>query len=330
MIYVRLDTKALTNGKLLAAGPLAFALYVKGLLYSKDHLLDGFIPANALPILALGMDDAHCVVAGLVKQGLWVETDGGWTVGSDRWAEFQTTASQVNDSKRAAAERKARSRDRAKSQQVGGTSDNCVTSDPCHANVTRDKKVTLSKTESEPESESETETGNTFTNVNGAAAMAEPCEVIELEIISSEPREALEPQVIEPEVLDTNPFPTVERIMTAISGATGQPPPTAPMIRRNIGKSSSILRLVEFCGEREATMLLVWCALHKPDLGYGAVWSNAQTLLAEAKRACWGHPPSKGKPKWGDPADDVDRMLSEHDKLLAARAEEDRYIRENW
>jgi hypothetical protein len=140
----------------------------------------------------------------------------------------------------------------------------------------------------------------------------------------------LEPQVIEPEVLDANPYPTVERILTALSQATDQPPPTAAMIRRHIGKSSSILRLVEFCGEREATMLLVWCAIHKPDLGYGAVFSNAQSLLAEARSVDWKAPASKGKPKWGDPADDVDRMLSEHDKLLAARAEEDRFIRENW
>ena len=177
-----------------------------------------------------------------------------------------------------------------------------------------------------------TTTTTTYSLPNGsdAAAMAEPCEVIELEILSSEPREALEPQVIEPEVLDPNPYPTVERILTALSQATDQPPPTAAMIRRYIGKSSSILRLVEFCGEADATVLLAWCALFKPELGYGAVFSNAQSLLAEARSVDWKAPASKGKPKWGDPADDVDRMLSEHDKLLAARAEEDRYIRENW
>lgn len=170
----------------------------------------------------------------------------------------------------------------------------------------------------------------TLPNGSDASSDADADSVIELEIVSSEPREALEPQVIEPEVLDTNPYPTVERILTALSQATDQPPPTAAMIRRYIGKSSSILRLVEFCGEADATVLLAWCALFKPELGYGAVFSNAQSLLAEARSVDWKAPASKGKPKWGDPADDVDRMLSEHDKLLAARAEEDRYIRENW
>jgi uncharacterized protein YdaU (DUF1376 family) len=142
--------------------------------------------------------------------------------------------------------------------------------------------------------------------------------------------EPIEPEIIEPEVISTDPYPTVERILTALSQATDQPPPTAAMIRRYIGKSSSILRLVEFCGEADATVLLAWCALFKPELGYGAVFSNAQSLLAEARSVDWKAPASKGKPKWGDPADDVDRMLSEHDRLLAARAEEDRFIRENW
>jgi len=283
MIYVRLDTKALTNGKLLAAGPLAFTLYVKGLLYSKDHLLDGFIPANALPILVIGMDDAKPVVADLVKQGLWVETDGGWTVGSDRWAEFQTTASQVNDSKRAAAERKARSRDRAKSQQVDGTSDNCVTSDPCHENVTRDKKVTLSKTETEPETESESETEIcSVTDVTGA----------------DEPR-------------PSEPFATVERVLTAVNEGIGKPPPDRSMVGRYLGKNSSVISLVKSYGEADATRLFVWGTVRKR-LGMATIRDNAASLWAEAEACNWGAPPERGKKSgWGDPAEDIRKMTED-------------------
>lgn len=286
MIYVRIDTKALTNGKLLAAGPLAFALYVKGLLYSKDHLLDGFIPANALPILAIGMSDVGDVVHALVAQGLWVAAEGGWTVGSERWAEFQTTASQVEESKRAAAERKARSRERAKSQQVEGTSDNCVTSEPCHKNVTRDKKVTLSKTETETEpdteSETETETYITVTNVTGGdESRAAPSE----------------------------PFATVERVMTAVNAAIGKPAPARSMVSRYLGENSAVRSLVETYGEADATRLFVWGTVQKR-LGMATIRDNAASLWAEAESCRWGEP----RPRGAQPTAD-DRMAKINEAL---------------
>lgn len=109
-LYVKLDTKALTNAKLLAVGPLGFALYVKGLCYAKDHLTDGFIPRSALPLMGLGMGDPVEVAGLLVECGLWDECDGGWTVGSERWAEHQTTREQVESKRDAEAERKRKYR----------------------------------------------------------------------------------------------------------------------------------------------------------------------------------------------------------------------------
>jgi hypothetical protein len=148
LIYVKLDTRALTNGKFLAAGPLAFALYVKGLLYAKDHMTDGLVPHAALPLLTLGMENAGAVVESLVSSGLWERTEGGYTVGADRWAEFQQTKAQVDQSREEAAERKRRSRERHKDG---------------HADVTRDiqpvsQNVTLPESESESESEPESDT----------------------------------------------------------------------------------------------------------------------------------------------------------------------------
>ncbi|MEN6537363.1 MAG: hypothetical protein ABFD60_04290 [Bryobacteraceae bacterium] len=109
-LYVKLDTKALTNAKLLAVGPLGFALYVKGLCYAKDHLTDGFIPRSALPLMGLGMGDPVEVAGLLVECGLWDECDGGWTVGSERWAEHQTTREQVESKRDAETERKRKYR----------------------------------------------------------------------------------------------------------------------------------------------------------------------------------------------------------------------------
>jgi len=133
-----------------------------------------------------------------------------------------------------------------------------------------------------------------------------------------------ESEIIEAEVISGNPFPTVQRVLQALSKAMNQPPPTDPMVRRYIGRSSSILRLVDFCGEELATNLLIWCARWKTDLGYAAVFSNVQQLLAEAEKARWGQPGSAQKGGWGDPAADVERMVGgsrwEEDERLMKEA----------
>ena len=147
MLYVKIDTRALTNGKFLAAGPLAFALYVKGLLYAKEHMTDGMVPHAVIPLLTLGMPDPAGVVAEMLRVGLWTEVEGGYTVGADRWAEFQTTKAQVEQSRGDAAERKRRSRERSKSGHADVTRDTVVTHEVCHADVT------LPEPEPEPEPE---------------------------------------------------------------------------------------------------------------------------------------------------------------------------------
>lgn len=157
----------------------------------------------------------------------------------------------------------------------------------------------------------------TLANASGASDDDADGNVIDLEAVRSEPSEPPEPEVIEAEVLSDSPYPLVERIMMAVAKATDQPPPTPAMIRRHITPSSSIRRLVDFCGEAKATKLVVWCAQFK-DLGPPAVFSNAQSLLAEAEKAGWG-PPKNGKHKgWGDPADDVANMVLAYEERKAA------------
>jgi len=113
--------------------------------------------------------------------------------------------------------------------------------------------------------------------------------------------EPIEPEIIEPEVISADPFPTVERILTAVSAGTNQPPPTRSMITRYIGKSSPILRLVEAYGESDATRLIVWCSRYRPKLGYPAVFGSAQNLWSEASRCGWGDPDAR-RPQGGQPS----------------------------
>ena len=146
---------------------------------------------------------------------------------------------------------------------------------------------------------------NSLAEASGASEDAAGSNVIDLEVLRSEPSEPQEAEAFESEAGRDNPYPMVERIMTAVAEAGDQPLPTPPMIRRHIGKSSAILKLVEFCGERKATQLLVWCVLHKPRLGYSDVFSNVQSLLAEADKYRWGPPVSGSRSGWGDPAEDI-------------------------
>ena len=149
-LYIRLQTQVLTDAKILAAGPEATLLWIKGLLYAKEHLTDGFVPVGVLPLIGIGLTDVKKCSQTLVECGLWHEIDGGYTVGIDRWGRHQTTKSQVEESRESARDRQAKSR----ANRHKPITD---MSQPCH------KEVRL------PETETETETENIENKKNASA-----------------------------------------------------------------------------------------------------------------------------------------------------------------
>lgn len=78
MTFLKLETSARFNRKLIKAGPPAAWLWLCGNLYCQEALTDGFISAEALEFL--GVKGARKFVGALVTAGLWVESDGGWQV----------------------------------------------------------------------------------------------------------------------------------------------------------------------------------------------------------------------------------------------------------
>lgn len=94
-IYVKLVCEALTDSKLLAAGPGAFWIWTRGLLYAKQHLTDGVVPADAMPIVAFGLNDVDVQVSKLVTLKLWEPCENGHRVPAKVWAKYQTTAADV-------------------------------------------------------------------------------------------------------------------------------------------------------------------------------------------------------------------------------------------
>lgn len=111
-LFIRLSTQCLTDGKLLDAGTDACWLWVKGLLYAKEHLTDGFIPTAAVALIAVGIKNPKAAVVKLVSTELWFETDGGYTVGLERWSRWQTTADDVEKQREGWRERQRRARER--------------------------------------------------------------------------------------------------------------------------------------------------------------------------------------------------------------------------
>lgn len=109
-IYIKLSCSALTDVKLTAAGSDGFTLWVRGLLWSKEHMTDGEVPRVMLPMIGIGIRRVEETARQLVALGLWVETRDGYTVGADKWARYQTTREAVETQRTNWREQKARQR----------------------------------------------------------------------------------------------------------------------------------------------------------------------------------------------------------------------------
>lgn len=96
MRWVRLDTAFPRNHKVLALlaqkeGHRALVVYVCGLSYSGEQGTDGFIPAEALPLLHGRVADARR----LVEVQLWHAQVGGWVING--WHDFQPSTKEMQE-----------------------------------------------------------------------------------------------------------------------------------------------------------------------------------------------------------------------------------------
>lgn len=120
-LYIKLMCSCLTDAKLLEAGTDGFTMYVRGLLYAKEHLTDGVVSRSVVSFL--GVKHPEKTAAKLVKLGLWKIVPEGWTVGSDKWSRYQTTRDEVERKKAEWRETKARQRAMSKQRVQRGHSD---------------------------------------------------------------------------------------------------------------------------------------------------------------------------------------------------------------
>lgn len=102
MAWAKLDDGMPTHPKVMAAGPMAFALDVAAICYSNKHLTDGFIATHALPAVLPGMSSPKRHADKLVEVGRWDQVDTGWQIHD--FHDFQPTADHQREVSRKRSE----------------------------------------------------------------------------------------------------------------------------------------------------------------------------------------------------------------------------------
>lgn len=151
MSWLKVDDGFPSHEKVMALseGPCradAIALWTFAGCWCSHALKDGFVPKGVVRAFGFHLEAAP----ELVRVGLWTESDGGFRFHD--WADYQPSAAQVEERRRAGAERKARSRARLSTPradvQVGESQCDCgsvtavprIESRPCLADASRDRE----------------------------------------------------------------------------------------------------------------------------------------------------------------------------------------------
>lgn len=131
-LYVPLDVNYARDRAIASAGEAAELLYVRGLAYAKQTGSDGHIPDHDLEEVGKRLRKVADRVRALVREGLWLEVDGGWMIRN--WSRWNESSDEMQAKRARDAERQRRRRER--------TRDNTETPHDVTADVQRDTAVT--------------------------------------------------------------------------------------------------------------------------------------------------------------------------------------------
>lgn len=157
VLYAKFDLGFADHPKIIGLSAVAFRTLVESVLYSRQHLTDGFIDARVVH----GKGWAEAVDELTSNDPInpsWLRVDGGYRIHG--FAEKQTTSDEIalmREQKRAAGKRSAEAR---KQQKANTTSTQAQQSVEHNGNT--------SSTEGQPETETETET---YKPLSGQTAM---------------------------------------------------------------------------------------------------------------------------------------------------------------
>ncbi|MCK9356986.1 MAG: hypothetical protein M0R22_07590 [Dehalococcoidia bacterium] len=104
MSWVKLDDQFFMHPKVLAAGRDARDLYLAGLTYTAGQLTDGYLPGEALPLIAAmaGVADAQGLAERLLDVYLWEKAPSGYVIHD--YLDYNPTGDDVRATREARAE----------------------------------------------------------------------------------------------------------------------------------------------------------------------------------------------------------------------------------
>lgn len=109
MGWARFDDKYIFNPKILAAGPWAELLDVRGIIWCAGQETDGLVSSDSLAVIARGIPKVKQQVEKLIQVGRWETVDGGWMV--LKYLDYNPSREQCEKRRQDGKERAARSRE---------------------------------------------------------------------------------------------------------------------------------------------------------------------------------------------------------------------------
>jgi hypothetical protein len=136
MAFAKIDVNLPDDIAIREAGPSAELFYIRAILHCRKLLTDGVVHRVFLDEIGRGIrGKASELAAILVRVGLWEITDVGWRIPFHKWAKWQETKAEVEESQQKSKERVRRYREKQKSngneteekRDCNGVTSACVT-----------------------------------------------------------------------------------------------------------------------------------------------------------------------------------------------------------
>lgn len=122
--FVPLDVHYARDRAIRCVGVAGEVLFIRSLAAARLHKSGGFVADFDLSSLTFGIRRPAEVVRALVREGLWLEVDGGWSIRS--WEKWNGTKDEVNAEKAAESEGGARGNHQRWHEARGITAPDCA------------------------------------------------------------------------------------------------------------------------------------------------------------------------------------------------------------
>lgn len=131
-LYGQFDCALPRDPRMVAAGPLGRLVYIEASLYCRENLTDGIIDRLILPFFAVDVPSKVRHLNRLADVGALEIIDVGWRIPLTVWRRWNPLKAEVDEHRRAEAERKAEYRAKRKSQpSPNGTHPDVPTGPSC-------------------------------------------------------------------------------------------------------------------------------------------------------------------------------------------------------